>query len=65
MRSAPAVCEKTQANFRDVGDHLARIDAAIDSISETTTITVNRSMARIAESFVGWRVRRARWRCGP
>jgi magnesium transporter len=50
----PAVCEKTQAYFRDVGDHLARIDAAIDSIRDTitTAITVNLSMATIEESEV-------------
>jgi magnesium transporter len=50
----PTVCEKTQAYFRDVSDHLARIDTAIDSIRDTiaTAITVNLSMATIEESEV-------------
>jgi len=50
----PAVCENTQAYFRDVSDHLARIDAAIDSIRDTigTAITVNLSMVTIEESEV-------------
>ena len=50
----PAVCENTQAYFRDVGDHLARIDAAIDTIRDTigTAITVNLSMVTIEESEV-------------
>jgi magnesium transporter len=50
----PTVCEKTQTYFRDVGDHLSRIDAAIDSIRDTiaTAITVNLSMATIEESEV-------------
>ena len=50
----PAVCEKTQAYFRDVGDHLARIDTAIDSIRDTvgTAITVNLSMTTIEEGEV-------------
>lgn len=50
----PTVCEKTQAYFRDVSDHLARIDAATDSIRDTiaTAITVNLSMVTIEESEV-------------
>ncbi len=50
----PTVCEKTQADFRDVSDHLARIDAAIDSLRETitTAITVNLSTATIEQSDV-------------
>ena len=50
----PAVCEKTMAYFRDVGDHLARIDTAIDSIRDTigTAITVNLSMTTIEEGEV-------------
>jgi magnesium transporter len=50
----PTVCENNQAYFRDVSDHLARIDTAIDSIRDTiaTAITVNLSMATIEESEV-------------
>lgn len=50
----PAVCEKTQAYFRDVGDHLARIDTAIDSIRDTigTAIAVNLSMTTIEDGEV-------------
>jgi magnesium transporter len=50
----PAVCENTQAYFRDISDHLARIDTAIDSIRDTIGMatTVNLSMATIEESEV-------------
>jgi magnesium transporter len=45
----PAVCASTQAYFRDVADHLARIDDSIDSMRETlgTAITANLSMATV------------------
>jgi magnesium transporter len=48
----PAVCAQTQEYFRDVHDHLARINAAIDAIRETigTAIQVNLSMVTIEES---------------
>ena len=60
----PAVCDKTQARFRDVSDHLARIDLAIDTIRETTAtaIMVNLSMATIKESEVTKRL--AAWSGG-
>ncbi len=50
----PGVCVTTQAYFRDVADHLARIDASIDSIRDTigTAIAVNLSMVTIEESEV-------------
>ena len=50
----PASCTNTQAYFRDVSDHLSRIDTAIDSIRETiaTAIMVNLSMATIEQSEV-------------
>ena len=48
----PAVCARTQEYFRDVHDHLARINGAIDAIRETigTAIQVNLSMVTIEES---------------
>jgi magnesium transporter len=48
----PAVCANTQEYFRDVHDHLARINAAIDAMRETigTAIQVNLSMVTIEES---------------
>lgn len=48
----PAVCATTQEYFRDVHDHLARINAAIDAIRETigTAIQVNLSLVTIEES---------------
>jgi len=48
----PAVCAKSQEYFRDVHDHLARINGAIDAIRETigTAIQVNLSMVTIEES---------------
>ena len=48
----PAVCASTQEYFRDVHDHLARINAAIDAIRDTigTAIQVNLSLVTIEES---------------
>ena len=48
----PALCSKTQDYFRDVADHLARINASIDGIRDTigTAIHVNLSMVTIEES---------------
>ena len=50
----PAVCIPTEAYFRDVGDHLARIQASVDNIRETisTAIAVNLSVTTIEESEV-------------
>lgn len=48
----PAVCARSQEYFRDVHDHLARINGTIESIRETiaTAIQVNLSMVTIEES---------------
>ncbi len=48
----PAVCTQTQEYFRDVNDHLARINGSIDAIRDTigTAIQVNLSMVTIEES---------------
>ncbi|GAP37245.1 magnesium and cobalt transport protein CorA [Piscinibacter sakaiensis] len=48
----PAVCLHSQEYFRDVHDHLARIQGAVDGIRETivTAIQVNLSMVTIEES---------------
>lgn len=48
----PAVCARSQEFFRDVEDHLARINTAFDGIRETigTAIQVNLSMVTIEES---------------
>ena len=48
----PAVCMSTQEYFRDVHDHLTRINGSIDAIRETigTAIQVNLSMVTIEES---------------
>jgi magnesium transporter len=50
----PVVCAGTQEYFRDITDHLSRIDASIDTIRDTigTAIAVNLSMATIEESEV-------------
>ncbi len=50
----PPLCANTQEYFRDVGDHLARINASVDTIRDTigTAITANLSMATIEESEV-------------
>jgi magnesium transporter len=48
----PALCTQTQDYFRDVADHLARINGAIDGIRDTIgiAIQVNLSMVTIEES---------------
>ncbi len=48
----PAVCMSTQEYFRDVHDHLTRINGSIDAIRDTigTAIQVNLSMVTIEES---------------
>ena len=50
----PTVCQGLQPYYRDVGDHLARIEAALDTIRETiaTAITVNLSLVTIEEGEV-------------
>ena len=50
----PAVCLSSQEYFRDVHDHLARINGALDTIRETiaTAIQVNLSLVTIEESEV-------------
>lgn len=50
----PAVCQQSQEYFRDVHDHLVRINTALDGIRETiaTAIQVNLSMVTIEESDV-------------
>jgi magnesium transporter len=50
----PAVCTASQEYFRDVHDHLARINGAIDAIRDTiaTAIQVNLSLVTIEESEV-------------
>ena len=48
----PAVCEGNREYFRDVYDHLERMQAALESLRDTigTAIQVNLSMATIEES---------------
>jgi len=48
----PAVCEGSREYFRDVYDHLMRINAALDTLRDTigTGIQVNLSMVTIEES---------------
>jgi magnesium transporter len=50
----PAVCSRIQEYFRDVHDHLYRINSSIDSMRETiaTAIQVNLSMVTIEEGEV-------------
>lgn len=48
----PHVCSSTQEYFRDVYDHLTRINASIDTIRDTiaTAVQVNLSMVTIEEN---------------
>jgi magnesium transporter len=50
----PGVCVNTQEYFRDVSDHLARVNASIDTIRDTisTAMAVNLSMVTIEENEV-------------
>jgi magnesium transporter len=50
----PPCCVGTQEYFRDIYDHLTRINAAIESFREllTTAITVNIAMISLSESEV-------------
>jgi len=50
----PSLCRRTQAYFRDVYDHLHRIEASLETIRETiiTAIQVNLSLVAIDESAV-------------
>jgi magnesium transporter len=50
----PVVCFNTREYFRDVYDHLARINASVENIRDTiaTAIQVNLSMVTIEESEV-------------
>jgi magnesium transporter len=50
----PTVCHDLQPYYRDVGDHLTRLGAALDTIRETigTAITVNLSLVTIEEGEV-------------
>ena len=50
----PAVCANSRDYFRDVYDHLARINASLENIRDTigTAIQVNLSMVTIEESEV-------------
>lgn len=54
----PAICQGTQEYFRDIHDHLYRINATIDGIRDTitTAIQVNLSMVAIEESEVNKRL---------
>ena len=54
----PSICEGTRDYFRDIGDHLYRINTLIDAIRDTiaTAIQVNLSMVAIEESEVNKRL---------
>lgn len=54
----PVLCANTQEYFRDVYDHLCRINASIDTIRDTisTAIQVNLSLVAIDESEVNKRL---------
>lgn len=54
----PRICKNTQEYFRDVYDHLYRINTSIDNIRDTiaTAIQVNLSMVTIEESEVNKRL---------
>ncbi|HTH44237.1 MAG TPA: magnesium/cobalt transporter CorA [Oxalicibacterium sp.] len=54
----PSLCESTRDYFRDIGDHLYRLNSLIDAIRETisTAIQVNLSMVAIEESEVNKRL---------
>ncbi|NJN52600.1 MAG: magnesium and cobalt transport protein CorA [Gammaproteobacteria bacterium] len=51
---APRVCAQTPEYFRDVNDHLARVNASIDAMRETigTAMSVNLAMVTIEENEI-------------
>ena len=54
----PSVCKNTQEYFRDVHDHLLRINGALDTMRDTigTAIQVNLSMVALEEGEVNKRL---------
>ncbi len=54
----PAVCDNNREYFRDVFDHLLRINASLDTLRDTitTAIQVNLAMVAIEESVVNKRL---------
>jgi magnesium transporter len=54
----PTVCANSREYFRDVHDHLARINTSLDTLRDTigTAIQVNLSMVTIEESEVNKRL---------
>lgn len=54
----PPACKSTQEYFRDVSDHLVRVNASIDTMRDTisTAIQVNLSMVALDESDVSKRL---------
>jgi magnesium transporter len=54
----PALCAHTQEYFRDVADHLLRINSTIDTIRDTigTAIQVNLAMVAIENGEIGKRL---------
>jgi magnesium transporter len=54
----PAVCENNREYFRDVFDHLLRMNGSLDNLRDTigTAIQVNLSMVAIEESVVNKRL---------
>jgi len=54
----PALCAQTQDYFRDVSDHLYRINGSIDTIRDTigTAIQVNLAMVTIETGEIGKRL---------
>jgi magnesium transporter len=54
----PAVCSNTQEYFRDVHDHLLRINSSLDTMRDTigTAIQVNLSMVALEEGEVNTRL---------
>jgi magnesium transporter len=54
----PAVCSNTQEYFRDVHDHLLRINSSLDTMRDTigTAIQVNLSMVALEEGEVNKRL---------
>jgi len=54
----PALCNNTQEYFRDVYDHLYRVNASIDAMRETiaTALQVNLSMVTLEQSDIAKRL---------
>ncbi|MDR3213195.1 MAG: magnesium and cobalt transport protein CorA [Azoarcus sp.] len=57
----PEVCEKSRHYFRDIYDHLLRLNAALDSMRDATTTAIQVNLALVASDQAEINKRLAAW----